>query len=43
VVKESFGNAFVPFLISHYDEVHVIDQRYFQLGLVDYLKENEYR
>ena len=39
VVKESFGNAFSPFLISHYDEVFVVDQRYFQLALVDFIKE----
>lgn len=33
VVKESFGNAFSPFLVSHYDEVFVVDQRYFQWAL----------
>ena len=40
VVKESFGNAFAPFLISHFDEVYIVDQRYFQLGLVDFVKQN---
>lgn len=39
IVKESFGNAFAPFLVSHYDEVFVVDQRYFQLGLVGFIKE----
>ena len=29
VVKESFGNAFVPFLVSHYQKVHIVDYRYF--------------
>ncbi len=29
VVKESFGNAFVPFLVSNYHTVHVIDYRDF--------------
>ncbi len=28
VVKESYGNAFVPFLIAHYQNVYVIDYRY---------------
>jgi hypothetical protein len=28
VVKESFGNAFVPFLVDHYQTVYVIDYRY---------------
>lgn len=39
VVKESFGNAFSPFLISHYDEVFIVDQRYFQLGLIDFIQQ----
>ena len=29
VVKESYGNCFVPFLAPHYDEVWVVDQRYY--------------
>lgn len=40
VVKESFGNAFCPFLVNHYEEVHIVDQRYFQLNLADYIREN---
>jgi hypothetical protein len=27
VIKESYGNAFVPFLVNHYDEIFVIDPR----------------
>lgn len=30
VVKESFGNAFVPFLVDHYQHVYVVDYRYWQ-------------
>jgi hypothetical protein len=29
VIKESFGNAFVPFLVNHYEKVIVVDQRHF--------------
>ncbi len=29
VIKESFGNAFVPFLVSHYQHLYIIDYRYF--------------
>lgn len=29
VLKDSYGNAFIPFLPSHYEEVFVIDYRYF--------------
>lgn len=28
VIKESFGNAFVPFLVPHYQYVYVVDYRY---------------
>ncbi len=28
VIKESYGNAFAPFLCQHYHEVHVVDYRY---------------
>lgn len=29
VIKESFGNAFVPFLVAHYQSVYIVDYRYF--------------
>ncbi len=29
VIKESFGNAFVPFLVYHYQKVYIVDYRYF--------------
>ncbi len=40
VVKESFGNAFVPYLVDHYQTVHVIDMRYWDGSLVDFAKQN---
>jgi hypothetical protein len=27
VIKESYGNAFVPFLVNHYEEIYVVDPR----------------
>ncbi len=30
VVKESFGNALVPFLVDHYSRIYVIDYRYWK-------------
>ena len=30
VVKESFGNAFVPFLVPHYQDIYIVDYRYFR-------------
>ena len=29
VIKESYGNAFVPFLIPHYENIYVIDPRHY--------------
>lgn len=40
IIKESFGNAFAPFLVSHYDDVYIVDQRYFELGVEDFVREN---
>ena len=40
IIKESFGNAFAPFLVSHYDDVYIVDQRYFELGVEDFVRED---
>lgn len=40
VVKESYGNAFVPYLTYNYEEVHVVDFRYYNGNLVTYCQEN---
>jgi hypothetical protein len=42
VVKESFGNAFVPYLSANYKEVHVLDMRYSGItDLKSYCKDND--
>ena len=41
VIKESYGNSFAPFLTNNYDEVHVIDFRYFQGSLKSYMQDND--
>jgi DHHW protein len=38
VVKESYGNAFAPFLINNYEKVIVVDQRYYTGDFVAMLK-----
>ncbi|MDR0531557.1 MAG: hypothetical protein LBG83_05790 [Oscillospiraceae bacterium] len=35
VFKESFANAMLPFLVEHFEEIHVIDYRYFTDGSCD--------
>ena len=34
------SSIFAPFLACNFDEVYIVDQRYFELGLVDFVKEH---
>lgn len=38
IVKESYGNAFAPFLINNYEKVIVVDQRYYTGDFITMLK-----
>ena len=40
MIKESYGNAFAPYLAYNYDEVHVIDFRYYSGSLKQYCSDN---
>lgn len=40
VVKESYGNSFVPFLIPHYKEIIVVDSRQYEDSLEKLVKED---
>ena len=40
IVKESYGNAFVPFLVDSYEYVYVIDYRKWSGHLADFVIEN---
>ena len=31
VVKESYGNAFIPFLVDNYQYTYIVDHRYFAI------------
>jgi hypothetical protein len=39
VFKDSFGNALIPELVPYFEEIYVIDFRYFGMSAVDYMKE----
>lgn len=39
VVKESFGNAFIPFLVNHYQTVYVVDYRSYTGDISDFAAE----
>jgi hypothetical protein len=40
VIKDSYGNAVVPFLALHYGTVYVMDYRYFDMNVRDFVKAN---
>ncbi len=39
LIKESYGNAFAPYLVDHYEDVYVVDYRYFQGDLRELIRE----
>ena len=41
VIKDSYGNAVVPFLTMHFSEVYVVDYRYFDRNLVDFSRRHK--
>lgn len=38
IFKESYGNAIAPYFVNGFDEIYVIDIRYFGVNAVDYIK-----
>ncbi len=41
VIKNSYGNAFVVYLISHYEEVWVVDFRYSKQNIIETIRKNK--
>ena len=41
VIKESYGNAFVPHLIPHYKKIYVIDPRHYNGTLSGFTQDKE--
>lgn len=39
IIKESFGNAMLPFLVDHYSKIYEVDYRYWKGNLIDLAKE----
>lgn len=40
IIKDSFGNAVAPYLALHFGTVYVMDYRYFDVNLPDFVKTN---
>ena len=40
IIKDSFGNALPGYLFGSFEEIHVVDCRYFTENMVDYVRSN---
>lgn len=40
VLKESYANSLIPFLVDHYQKIYIVDFRYANVNVVDYVKQN---
>ncbi|WP_274361689.1 DHHW family protein [Paenibacillus thermotolerans] len=40
VIKDSYGNALVPFLLPHYSDIFVVDPRQFDQPLIPFIREH---
>lgn len=42
VIKDSYANCFVPFMMQNYSEIAVIDPRYLKTGLEEFVNPDDY-
>lgn len=40
IVKDSYANAFIPFLAQHFEEIHVLDLRFLNMPIANYMRSN---
>ncbi len=40
IIKDSYANSLIPFLVYHYKKIHVIDPRYYHEKISDYINQN---
>lgn len=40
IFKDSFAHAYIPFLTKEYSKIHVVDPRYSNVNIVDYIQQN---
>ena len=41
LIKDSYANCMIPFLAQHFSEIHVVDLRYFNFDVYQYIEEND--
>ncbi len=41
LIKNSYANCFIPFIVNHYENIHVVDLRYFGGSVSKYVDDNK--
>ena len=41
VIKDSYANAFIPFLVGNYKKIYVIDPRYYKKSISEYIQQKK--
>lgn len=41
LVKDSYANALIPFLTQHFEEIHVLDLRFLNMPIANYMRTND--
>ncbi|NLO40568.1 MAG: hypothetical protein GX115_14005 [Ruminiclostridium sp.] len=41
VIKDSYGNAMVPFLLPHYEEIYIVDPRQYEKNIFSLVQNND--
>lgn len=42
IIKDSYGCAFSPYTVTNYEEIYIVDPRYYEGNIIDYIKKNKY-
>jgi len=42
LIKDSFTHSMIPFLVSSYSDITMIDLRYFNQGISEYMRNNKF-
>lgn len=42
IIKDSYSHCFAPFAVNHFEETTLIDLRYFNLGVKQYMEQEEF-
>lgn len=42
IIKDSYGCAFAPYTVTNYEEVYIVDPRYYDGNVLSYIKKNKY-